>query len=141
MVLPDPRPKATDRRVRRPIPPFRVVRPRRRRPGDRAIYYSSTTVRGIANGFSSANSAAIGGTNPGIGTNVDANIGQFLPTAYSGVLGGGIASCSDRRTAAHDHSLACDTLERPASHRGWPCARGGMGILPRSCWYAAIRGR
>jgi hypothetical protein len=79
-------------------------------------------------------SAAIVGTNLGIGTNVDANIGQFLPTAYfllptaySGVSSGGIASCSDRRTLA----CGCAVAPRASSARsGIVPVLVGLGVGP-----------
>jgi len=65
----------------------------------RAIYCASTTPKVLLEGMAGSSSAAIVARFPPSAGRVDANIGQFLPTAYrllppaySGVLGGGIAS-------------------------------------------------
>ncbi len=51
-------------------------------PGPCAIYCARVTLKVLLEGVTARSSAAIVGTDPGIETNADANIGQFLPTAY-----------------------------------------------------------
>jgi hypothetical protein len=97
------RPAAPDRRLRRPKPALTTVgaynhtpagprRPPKPRgwvtftrslpPGSCAIYCAQVIPKVLLKEAPAPSSAAIVGTNLGIGTNVDANISQFLPTAY-----------------------------------------------------------
>ncbi len=100
-------------------------------------------------------SAAIVARFPPSAGRIDANISQFLSTAYCllGCFGRGIASCSDRRTLACGSAVACGMSSArsavvaalvslgvaPLPH---PARRGPpwLVVAPWSAWWAASCG-
>jgi hypothetical protein len=96
-------------------------------PGPCAIYCALVPPKVLPEEATTPNSAAIVGTNLGIETNADANSGQFLPTTYSGVSGGGIASCSDRRTFARGSAVAPGSS---IARSGFVPALASLGVAP-----------
>ena len=99
----------------------------------RAIYCVPATSPVLPEGVTSPSSAAIAGTNLGIGTNVDANIGRTAPVHPSSFrrFERGIASCSDRQTLACGSAVACD-MSIARSGIVPALARLGGGPLPHS---------
>jgi hypothetical protein len=90
-----------------------------------AIYRVLPPPKVLSEGVTARSSAAIVGTNLGVGTNVDANIGQTAPVHPSSFrwFGRGIASCSRPQDASSWYLHRSRSVPRPARHRGGPCAR------------------